>query len=195
MQAQQEAQSLSEIASSITLDLVFGMYTDDAIRDIFTYWYANKRIVGVTEREMQQAVDHWLKLWRDWPRHIPNKRRPTREALISAKTILRLIPEGKIDDDISGWGYLYLLRANSGKYKIGYTADLARRINELQIANAGKIKLIDYAIALGTRAIEQDIHKHFAHKRVRGEWFQLSKQDVEALRGWFTRGVPVPEVP
>lgn len=68
-------------------------------------------------------------------------------------------------------------------YKIGYTKrEVSERIRELKTGNCGVFEIIkvykpkDFAVN-----IEKSLHRHFSTKKVNGEWFELSDEDVESF--------------
>jgi hypothetical protein len=69
-------------------------------------------------------------------------------------------------------------------YKIGVTsgADTRKRKTALQTAHWMDLKEVWKSTVL-TRAdiIEGKLHKHFEKKRVRGEWFNIGKAEIEAI--------------
>ncbi len=78
-------------------------------------------------------------------------------------------------------GYVYLMK--SGRYyKIGRTASLGRREYELGIQLPEPPKTIHSIKTDDPPGIEAYWHKRFEAKRKGGEWFELSKEDVEAFR-------------
>lgn len=61
---------------------------------------------------------------------------------------------------------------SAGKIKIGYTTDIMRRWDELQIRSAVHVELL---VTLdGGPALELDLHRIFKPDRLRGEWFRIS---------------------
>ena len=75
-------------------------------------------------------------------------------------------------------GYVYLLECG-GRYKIGFSKDVERRIHQLdtrpfKLNLIAKSKLISDAYDR-----EQEIHEYFANSRIEGEWYCFS--DDEAL--------------
>jgi len=68
--------------------------------------------------------------------------------------------------------------------KIGITSgtDTRKRLSSVQVGNWVKIKEIwksDYISRVDK--IETLIHEHFNHVHVRGEWFDISKDDIESI--------------
>lgn len=77
--------------------------------------------------------------------------------------------------------FVYLMK--SGKfYKIGRSNDAGRRAYELKIQLPEEIKLIHKIKTDDPGGIEEYWHKKFKDKRKNGEWFELTKQDVEIFK-------------
>jgi len=73
--------------------------------------------------------------------------------------------------------FVYLIKA--GKYyKIGVTTDLGVRLDALQTANPERICLIISAVLEDYDEAEKGLHERFSDKRMVGEWFDLSDDDV-----------------
>ena len=77
-------------------------------------------------------------------------------------------------------GYVYLLLAHN-KYKIGKTVSLEQRLAAISTANPDEVKLLGATSAPDCVAYEKHLHKHFASKWIRGEWFRLSGAEVKAI--------------
>ena len=69
-----------------------------------------------------------------------------------------------------------------GFYKIGYTYNPDRRLQEIQISNPFKVELIYSEEMNFARKIEAQIHDEFLNKQKRGEWFELTKEDLEMVK-------------
>jgi len=89
-------------------------------------------------------------------------------------------------------GSLYLMKnLKTGFCKIGYTIDLSRREREVSNACGCKINLIDFVELSYIKAdepvdkAEKWLHKYFKEKRLRGEWFNLSKADIKSIQNLF----------
>jgi hypothetical protein len=69
-------------------------------------------------------------------------------------------------------------------YKIGVTAgrDTRKRLSGNQVGNWHVLKEVWKSDLLGRAdIIEAKLHKHFESKRVRGEWFNVSKTDIDSI--------------
>lgn len=78
--------------------------------------------------------------------------------------------------------YLYLIRAENGLIKIGYSEDVQRRYSLLNTASPIALELLWFMESARARLIEAELHQRFASKRVRGEWFAIGDEDVESIR-------------
>lgn len=75
-------------------------------------------------------------------------------------------------------GYVYLLECG-GRYKIGFSKDVERRISQLdtrpfKLNLIAKSKLISDAYDR-----EKEIHEYFADNRVDGEWYEFSEHEAQ----------------
>lgn|GEM_PF-1614371 len=77
-------------------------------------------------------------------------------------------------------GFVYFVSAGEGgPIKIGWSQDVASRIEQLQVGNAYKLILL--AKIPGTMADEAETHKRFKHLRMESEWFRNSIE----ITGWL----------
>jgi len=75
--------------------------------------------------------------------------------------------------------FIYLMRdASTGYIKIGRSKDPKYRESTLQ-SQKPTIELITFW--QGSINTEKQLHEKYADKRIRGEWFSLSKSDVSAI--------------
>jgi hypothetical protein len=73
---------------------------------------------------------------------------------------------------------IYLVQSEtSGLVKIGYAANVKKRLRLLQTGSADRLRLL--RLLEGGRAEEAGLHRRFAQHRKRGEWFSLP-DDVAA---------------
>lgn len=121
-----------------------------------------------------------------------NKRLPTKAGLIDgrkkpfvtedelekAKEIIHSVFSQPSEDS---WSYLYLVKSGSF-YKIGYAFDLDSRLTSLQSGNP-LVLTVEYARKVkNAQQTEKLLHTRFSNKRVRGEWFFLTDDDVVILK-------------
>jgi len=89
--------------------------------------------------------------------------------------------DDKITLETAEIGFVYLMK--SGKYyKIGRSNDADRRAYELRIILPEKLEVIHKIKTDDPVGIEEYWHKRFKDKRKNGEWFELTKQDIEIFR-------------
>lgn len=79
-------------------------------------------------------------------------------------------------------GVIYFLQADNGLVKIGITTNITRRIATLNTMLPYMMKPLLLIDCDDCCKIEAALHSHFSEKRVRGEWFRLSSEDVEWAR-------------
>lgn len=81
-------------------------------------------------------------------------------------------------------GYVYLIKSNTGHYKIGKSVNPQKRMKEFVSSNVilpieftleHQIETDDY------HRLESTLHNSFSEKRFRGEWFELTDEEVM----WF----------
>jgi len=106
--------------------------------------------------------------------------------------ILTLLPEAKHTayDEYSDEpetektdGFVYMVREQHSKYyKIGKTFDVPRRHREIALELPGDMKKIHSIRTDDPTGIESYWHKRFENKRVKGEWFALTAEDIRAFK-------------
>lgn len=76
----------------------------------------------------------------------------------------------------------FIQSGDAGPIKIGFTSGCPLdRMANLQTGCPDELRLV--AHARGTADDERELHKRFAHLRLRGEWFQAKPELVEFIRG------------
>lgn len=77
-------------------------------------------------------------------------------------------------------GCVYLLTNNNGQYKIGITKyNAKRRIKNLQTGNGDVIEVVSEFQSKFNNKIETALHNRYGTKRLKGEWFELEKEDIQ----------------
>ena len=80
--------------------------------------------------------------------------------------------------DVEPMGYVYLVSAYNGLYKIGKTNDIEKRFRGLETMSPVPLKLIHAIETITPLKLEAKLHKKYDHCRAHGEWFMLSKDEV-----------------
>jgi hypothetical protein len=81
------------------------------------------------------------------------------------------------------FGYVYLMK--SGRYyKLGRSSYVEKRNYEIGLKLPEKLKVIHKIKTDDPSGIEAYWHNRFQEKRKRGEWFELSSNDVKAFKRW-----------
>jgi hypothetical protein len=69
--------------------------------------------------------------------------------------------------------HTYVVRAGqTDAVKIGHAENVHARVGELQIANHEKLRIL--RIVRGN--VETEMHRHFAERRIHGEWFRFCEE-------------------
>jgi hypothetical protein len=87
-------------------------------------------------------------------------------------------PQTKITKD----GFVYLIQSSTGFYKIGRTKNPDDRLRTFGIKLPFEV---DYVCTIPTEdmiGLETQLHNQFRDRRINGEWFDLSKYDVEYIK-------------
>lgn len=92
-------------------------------------------------------------------------------------------PEQPPEDTLPKSGYVYVLRADNGLYKIGRSVNIDGRIKRLETVLPYELELICTVKVKDYITTEAKLHQVFADKCVKGEWFKLAKADIEYIKG------------
>jgi hypothetical protein len=80
-------------------------------------------------------------------------------------------------------GYVYLLKSDTGHYKIGRTIDPENRQKTFGVQLPFNVQFECLIKSDDNHKLEKSLHERFEHRRVRGEWFDLTDDDVEYIKG------------
>lgn len=78
-------------------------------------------------------------------------------------------------------GYVYLVLAENGLYKIGRAKDVTTRLQPFSVHFPMKWELVHSFQSDNYSAAEANLHQAFQDKREIGEWFRLAPEDVEYI--------------
>lgn len=85
-------------------------------------------------------------------------------------------------------GNVYLMRCTeSGNTKIGFAKSVARRFKEIQAHSPTKLEVIHTVSAHHHH--ERQLHAQFADRRLHGEWFDLTDEDIAWIQKWVPRPI------
>jgi hypothetical protein len=73
---------------------------------------------------------------------------------------------------------VYILKTGKNHYKIGHTQDLQKRLRAYHTHLPVLFRVIRQYPAENGPALEESLHIVFQHKRIKGEWFALTKDDL-----------------
>lgn len=62
--------------------------------------------------------------------------------------------------------------------KIGVAKNIERRKSALQTGNPLELRLLGWITSGDDFQLERELHRHFAHVRARGEWFEIEPADI-----------------
>ena len=90
-------------------------------------------------------------------------------------------------------GIIYVIGSedHSTPYKIGFTGnkDVSKRLAGIQMYSWVTLKvLFQSPIVNNVMQVERRIHFRYANRRVRNEWFALTKKDLAKLKKQFNEG-------
>jgi hypothetical protein len=74
-------------------------------------------------------------------------------------------------------GYVYLIRSEHG-YKIGKTKNLNQRLSTFGLKLPFPIELVHALRSNDITRCEWHFHDRFKRKRINGEWFRLTEEDI-----------------
>lgn len=83
-------------------------------------------------------------------------------------------------------GYVYLISTTTGDYKIGCSSKPDTRLKAFSKLFPFSVNCEVLIKTENMNKLESDLHQRFADKRSNGEWFRLSAEDVDYIRGLST---------
>ena len=82
--------------------------------------------------------------------------------------------------------YLYCI-SDGSLCKFGYSRDPHRRLKGLQTGSSSPLSLVHIVLVQEDqgRVLERTLHREYAHRRVRGEWFRCTCAEGRDWLTWF----------
>lgn len=75
--------------------------------------------------------------------------------------------------------YLYVIGNCTNKQKIGFSANVEKRLKSLQTGNPDKLEIHHKILCKGNhRELEKKIHQELSYKRLSGEWFSMTPEEA-----------------
>lgn len=133
------------------------------------------RLKSRSEKRLSGQRDEW------------QERAHTAEAVIrrmeNERRYLAVMPQYIPTDRLAGLpegGYVYLVRDLdvTGYYKIGRTTRPSQRITHFDVKLPFNIGVVCLIPSDACADLEAQLHRKYRHRRINGEWFNLSDDDV-----------------
>ena len=83
-------------------------------------------------------------------------------------------------------GFIYLIKSNN-MYKIGKTKNIKTRIQSIKTSTPFLLEIVHTQKYINYHKIEKHLHTEFKDKRVSGEWFNLTENDIEYIKNYNER--------
>ncbi len=80
-------------------------------------------------------------------------------------------------------GYVYLIQSPTGAYKIGRTSNPANRIKTFSVKLPFEVEYVCVIPTEDMHGLEAQLHALYAEQRINGEWFNLTPDNVEFIKG------------
>jgi len=76
--------------------------------------------------------------------------------------------------------FLYVIGSDGDRQKIGFSKDVDRRLRSLQTGNPAKLRIhhVEPVPENRVRVLERKLHRELNHKRLKGEWFDLTPTEA-----------------
>lgn len=133
---------------------------------------AEKEIRAKTEQELDSKIETYQALLVQYESE--RQRRQQEKKEFEAREIIRT------PDD--GTGFVYLIQSVTGHYKIGKTKDPNKRIQTFNVKLPMEVEYLHLIPCENRHEAERTLHARYANKRVNGEWFNLSPDDITAIK-------------
>ena len=114
---------------------------------------------------------------------VPQETRDAVNSIVSFGRLPGIKTEPKIAKPARKFpGYVYLIKSETGHYKIGRTNNPDNRMRAFGIKLPFRVHYEHLIKSKDMCALETELHQRFAQKRLDGEWFNLSDEDVAYIK-------------
>jgi Meiotically up-regulated gene 113 len=79
------------------------------------------------------------------------------------------------------FGYVYLIKARSGEYKVGQSKNVGARIRSFATVGPFEFELVHQFPTDDCLSAERLLHQRYSEKRIKREWFSLSQLDISDI--------------
>lgn len=94
-----------------------------------------------------------------------------------------LKPKNTNTKDINKGGFVYLIKGDSGRYKIGCSKNPKRRCKELRLSSSEDHQLIHCFKCRDMYEKEKELHSMFDDEHSHSEWFDLTEYSILYIKG------------
>jgi hypothetical protein len=82
----------------------------------------------------------------------------------------------------ANYGFVYLACSSTGHYKIGRSKSPHERVKHFDVQMPVEVKMLHFIETDDAPYLEEKLHTHYEHLNFKGEWFNLTDEDVEKLK-------------
>lgn len=178
-----EIYDISEAFKNQNILVDYDSIHDAVIKDIASFEHKGKTIERISVIREYRDDDYFLNsLFHEIQSQLPENRKQDfalykmfgvfngNNVLAILRSIIKHLQEPQIESNT------YIAVGYENYYKIGKTINEIKRISSLKTSNPD----IEYIIIIGCD-VEKELHNAFSHKRITGEWFNLTKTDLENI--------------
>ena len=158
-----EESNLNFLASmSIEINLEHGIPVEYCIDHIIEMTYLLKSEILVSFPGLKENLEYAIEIYNLL----------TKDGQTSSRKIERKIKPG----------YVYLLQSPTGTYKIGKTTNPENRLRTFGVKLPFEVEYICLIKTKNPKETESELHNKFSDKRMGGEFFKLSNEDIEYVK-------------
>lgn len=90
-------------------------------------------------------------------------------------------PKLSREENLDKSGFVYIIKIQTGEFKIGKSINVEKRIKEIDTSTPHELELVHAIISDNANNAEKLLHKKYEKSRIKGEWFNLSSNDIDEL--------------